>query len=33
MRARGLQVLPLCPFTNATPRKHSEWQAVLKDPF
>ena len=33
MRARGLKVVPLCPFTNATLRKHPEWQDVLKDPF
>ena len=33
VRARGLKVVPLCPFTNATLRKHSEWQDILKDPF
>jgi predicted GNAT family acetyltransferase len=25
--------VPLCPFTNATLRKHPEWQDVLKDTF
>jgi uncharacterized protein len=33
VRARGLKVVPLCPFTNATLRKHPEWQDILKDPF
>lgn len=33
VRARGLKIIPLCPFTNATLRKHPEWQDVLKDPF
>jgi predicted GNAT family acetyltransferase len=33
VRARGLKVVPLCPFTNATLRKNPEWQDVLKDPF
>ncbi|MEQ1782125.1 MAG: GNAT family N-acetyltransferase [Hyphomonadaceae bacterium] len=33
VRARGLKVIPLCPFTNATLRKHPEWQDILKDPF
>jgi predicted GNAT family acetyltransferase len=33
VRARGLKVVPLCPFTSATLRKHPEWQDVLKDPF
>jgi len=33
VRARGLKVIPLCPFTNATLRKHPEWQDVLKHPF
>lgn len=33
VRARGLKVIPLCPFTNATLRKHPEWQDILRDPF
>lgn len=33
VRAKGLNVIPLCPFTNATLRKHPEWQDVLKTPF
>lgn len=33
VRARGLKIIPLCPFTNATIRKHPEWQDILKDPF
>jgi len=33
VRSRGLKVIPLCPFTNATLRKHPEWQDILKDPF
>ena len=33
VRARGLKIIPLCPFTNATLHKHPEWQDVLKDPF
>jgi predicted GNAT family acetyltransferase len=33
VRARGLKIVPLCPFTNATLRKHPEWQDILKDPF
>lgn len=33
VRARGLKIIPLCPFTAATLRKHPEWQDVLKDPF
>ena len=33
VRARGLKVIPLCPFTNDTLRKHPEWQDILKDPF
>ena len=33
VRARGLKVVPLCPFTNATLRKRPEWQVILKDPF
>ncbi len=33
VRARGLKVVPLCPFTRATLEKHEEWQDILKDPF
>lgn len=33
VRARGLKVIPLCPFTKATLEKHPEWQDILKDPF
>lgn len=33
VRARGLKIVPLCPFTRATLQKHPEWQDVLKDPF
>ena len=33
VRARGLKVVPLCPFTNAMLRRHPEWQDILKDPF
>jgi uncharacterized protein len=33
VRARGLKVVPLCPFTRAMLEKHPEWQDVLKDPF
>lgn len=33
VRARGLKVIPLCPFTKATLQKHPEWQDILKDPF
>jgi predicted GNAT family acetyltransferase len=33
VRARRLKIIPLCPFTNATLRKHPEWQDILKDPF
>lgn len=33
VRARGLKIVPLCPFTRATLEKHPEWQDVLKDPF
>jgi predicted GNAT family acetyltransferase len=33
VRARGLKIVPLCPFTNAQMRRHPEWQDVLKDPF
>jgi predicted GNAT family acetyltransferase len=33
VRARGLKVIPLCQFTNATLRKHPEWHDILKDPF
>ncbi len=33
VRTRGLKVIPLCPFTSATLRKHPEWQDILKDPF
>lgn len=32
-RARGLKIVPLCPFTKATLQRHKEWQDVLKDPF
>jgi predicted GNAT family acetyltransferase len=32
VRALGLKVISLCPFTNATLRKHPEWQDILKDP-
>jgi hypothetical protein len=33
VRARGLKIIPLCPFTRATLVKHKEWQDILKDPF
>ena len=33
VRARGLKIVPLCPFTRATLEKHKEWQDILKDPF
>lgn len=33
VRARGLKIIPLCPFTKATLEKHPEWQDILKDPF
>jgi uncharacterized protein len=33
VRARGLKIIPLCPFTKATLQKHKEWQDILKDPF
>ncbi len=33
VRARGLKIIPLCPFTKATLQKHPEWQDILKDPF
>ena len=33
VRAKGLTIIPLCPFTAATLRKHPEWQDILKDPF
>ena len=33
VRAHGPKVVPLCPFNNATLRKHPEWQDVLKDTF
>lgn len=33
VRALDLKIIPLCPFTNATLRKHPEWQDILKDPF
>ncbi|MDZ4759509.1 MAG: GNAT family N-acetyltransferase [Alphaproteobacteria bacterium] len=33
VRAKGLKVIPLCPFTRATLEKHKDWQDVLKDPF
>jgi predicted GNAT family acetyltransferase len=32
-RAKGLKIVPLCPFTKATLQKHKEWQDILKDPF
>lgn len=28
-RAAGFEIVPLCPFINAEPRKHSEWTVVL----
>lgn len=33
VRARGLKIIPLCPFTRTTLEKHKEWQDILKDPF
>ncbi len=33
VRARGVKIVPLCPFTKATLEKHPEWQDVLKTPF
>jgi predicted GNAT family acetyltransferase len=33
VRARGLKIVPLCPFTNAQMRRHPEWQDILKEPF
>lgn len=33
VRARGLKVIPLCPFTKATLQKHPEWQDILNTPF
>jgi predicted GNAT family acetyltransferase len=33
VRAKGLKIIPLCPFTRATLEKHPEWQDILKDPF
>ncbi len=33
VRARGLKVVPLCPFTKAMLQRHKEWQDILKDPF
>ena len=33
VRARSLKIIPLCPFTNATLRKHPEWQDILQTPF
>ena len=33
VRARGLKIIPLCPFTRATLQQHKEWQDILKDPF
>ena len=33
VRARGLKVIPLCPFTKATLEKHPEWQDILNTPF
>ncbi len=33
VRARGLKVIPLCPFTKATLEKHPEWQDILQNPF
>ena len=29
----GMKIIPLCPFTNATLRKHPEWQDILQTPF
>ena len=28
VRARGIKMLPLCPFTKATLQKHPEWKDV-----
>jgi predicted GNAT family acetyltransferase len=33
VREKGLKIIPLCPFTAATLRKHPEWQDILKTPF
>jgi uncharacterized protein len=33
VRARGLKIIPLCPFTAATLKKHPEWQDILQNPF
>jgi uncharacterized protein len=33
VRARGLKIVPLCPFTRAMLEKHKEWQDILKDPL
>jgi uncharacterized protein len=33
VRARGLKIIPLCPFTRATLEKHPEWQDILNTPF
>lgn len=32
-RARGLKVIPLCPFTKAMLQRRKDWQDILKDPF
>jgi uncharacterized protein len=28
-RARGFRIMPLCPFVNATRKKHPEWADVF----
>jgi len=33
VRGRGLKIIPLCPFTAATLKKHPEWQDILQNPF
>lgn len=33
VRARGIKIVPLCPFTKAMLEKHPEWQDILKTPF
>ncbi len=30
-RAKGLKIVPLCPFAKAQINKHPEWQDVLND--
>ena len=32
-RARGLKVIPLCPFAKAMLQRRKDWQDILKDPF